>query len=314
MFERAFNFVYIKTSINLIFNLVIINMRKIELGKTGEQIPVLGQGTWGIKRGRTKIYYEQWKNSLRRGIELGLTHIDTAEFYGHGASEKVIGEIISEIGRDELFITSKLFPMHLRYKTMKKAAYKSLKRLGIKSFDLYLIHWPSPFVSIEKQMMVMEDLVKEGKTRYIGVSNFSVDQFIEAQKALKNVELVNNQLHLNITRQSHIFDSLSYYQKNGIIVTAYSPLGHNGYNELSGEIKNNLEKIASAHNATIQQIAIAWLINHKNIISIPKALKIEHMESNVKAADIILTNEEISLLYNNQKSSSIPKLELVMNN
>jgi diketogulonate reductase-like aldo/keto reductase len=287
-------------------------MRRIELGKTGEQIPILGQGTWGIKRWRSKSYYEQWKNSLRRGIELGLTHIDTAEFYGYGTSEKVVGEIIDEIGRDELFITSKLFPMHLRYKTMKKAAYKSLKRLGIKNFDLYLIHWPSPFVSIQKQMRVMEDLVKEGKTRYIGVSNFSVDQFIKAQESLKTVELVNNQLHVNITRQNHIFNSLPYYQKNGITLTAYSPLAHNGYNDLSGEIKNYLEKIAIAHNATIQQIAIAWLINHKNVISIPKALKLEHVEQNAKAADIILTKEEISLLY--PKISTTSDLEVIINN
>lgn len=289
-------------------------MRKIELGKTGEYIPVLGQGTWGIKSWRNKSYYEQWKNSLRRGIELGLTHIDTAEFYGHGTSEKVIGEIIAEVGRDELFITSKLFPIHLRYKTMKKAANKSLKRLGIKNFDLYLIHWPSRFTSIKKQMRVLEDLVNEGKTRYIGVSNFSVDQFIKAQKVLKNVELVNNQLHVNVTRQSYIFNSLPYYQENGITLTAYSPLGHNGYNDLAGEIRKNLEKIANAHNATIQQIAIAWLINHKNVISIPKALKVEHIEENTKAADIILTKEEISLLYNYNEISNTPESEVIIKN
>ena len=117
-------------------------MRKVELGKTGEQIPILGQGTWGIKSRKGKKYYESWKNSLRRGIELGLTHIDTAEIYGFGTSEKVVGELISEYNRDDLFITSKLFPIHLSLKTMKKAANKSLKRLGINTFDLYLIHWP----------------------------------------------------------------------------------------------------------------------------------------------------------------------------
>jgi len=284
-------------------------MRKIQLGKTGETIPIIGQGTWGIKSRKNKAYYEQWKNSIKRGIELGLTHIDTAEFYGRGNSEKIVGEIIAEHDRDDLFITSKLFPMHLRYKTMKKAAYNSLKRLGIKYLDLYLIHWPSTFVSIEKQMRVLEGLVNEGKTRYIGVSNFSVEQFKKAQQALKKVELVNNQVHANLTYQKHIHNSLPFYQKEGIIMTAYSPLAHRGYSKLPGEIRDNLMKVAQSHNATIQQIAIAWLINHENVITIPKAFKIEHMEANVKAADIILTQEEISLFYNHAKQLETAKKE-----
>jgi len=272
-------------------------MKMIELGKTGEQIPVLGQGTWGIKSRRGKDYYESWKKSLRKGIELGLTHIDTAEFYGNGASEELVGEIISEYNRDDLFITSKLFPMHSRFKSMKKAADKSLKRLGISNFDLYLIHMPFPLISREKQMKVLDFLVKEGKTRYIGVSNFSLKQFKEGQNLL-NAELVTNQLHANITKQKHISESLPYYQSNGVTLTAYSPLGHNGYSNLKGELRANLDNIAESHNATIQQIAISWLISHKNIMAIPKAFHIEHMEANAKAAEITLNEKEIKLIEN----------------
>ncbi|MFX0155746.1 MAG: aldo/keto reductase [Candidatus Hodarchaeota archaeon] len=272
-------------------------MKKIKLGKTDEYIPILGQGTWGIKSFRNKDYYEKWKESIRKGIELGITHIDTAEMYGRGSSEIIVGQVISEYDRDDLFITTKLFPMHTRYNTMKKAAYNSLKRLEIKQIDLYLIHWPSPLISIEKQMRVLEDLVNEGKVRYIGVSNFSVEQFKEAQKFLKDIELVNNQLNASITRQKHIIKSLPYYQNERITMTAYSPLGHNGYNNLKGELKEKLEKVAKAHNSTIQQIAIAWLINHKNVITIPKAFKIEHIEANAKAAEIKLAKEEITLFY-----------------
>jgi diketogulonate reductase-like aldo/keto reductase len=272
-------------------------MRKVELGKTGEQIPVLGQGTWGIKSRKGKDYYDSWKKSLRRGIELGLTHIDTAEFYGFGTSEKVVGDIISEYNRDDLFITSKLFPIHLNFRTMKKAASKSLKRLGINNFDLYLIHWPSPFTSMKKQMKILDHLVKEGKTRYIGVSNFSVEQFKEGLSFLNN-ELVTNQLPANITKQKHMSESLPYYQGNGVTLTAYSPLGHRGYSDLKGEMKDKLNSIAKAHDATIQQIAIAWLINHKNVISIPKAFKIEHVEANAKAAEIILSENELKLIEN----------------
>ncbi len=272
-------------------------MKTIKLGKTGVTIPILGQGTWGIKSFRSKSYYKKWKESIKKGIELGITHIDTAEMYGRGTSEQILGHVISEYDRDDLFITTKLFPMHLRYKTMKKAAYKSLKRLGIKEIDLYLIHWPSPFNSIKTQMRVLEDLVNEGKVRYIGVSNFSVKQFKEAQFYLKNTELVSNQLHVSVARQKHIGKSLSFYQKEGIIMTAYSPLGHNGFRNLKGELRNKLEMVAKTHNATIQQIAIAWLVNHENVITIPKAFKIKHMIANAEAANIRLSDKEIKLFY-----------------
>lgn len=157
-------------------------------------------------------------------------------------------------------------------------------------------------------MKVMEELVNEEKTRYIGVSNFSVKQFIEAQESLKNVELVNSQLHANLTYQKHVYNSLQYYQKEGITITAYSPLAHRGYANLTGEIRVILEKVAKAHNATIQQIALAWLINHKNVITIPKALKIKHIEANAKAADIILKQDEIALFYKNNKNLNSLKI------
>lgn len=277
-------------------------MRHIELGKTGEKIPILGQGTWGIKRFfKDDEYYEQWRESLRKGIELGMTHIDTTEYYGFGKSEEIVGEIINEYKRDELFITTKLFPIHLFKRTMKKAAEKSLKRLDIDHFDLYIIHWPSPFESIKKQMRVLEELVQEGKTRYIGVSNFSVKQFKKAQGYLKKEELVNNQVKANLTSQKHMAKSLPFYQKNDVTMTAYSPLAHSGYTDLQGKVKKDIERVAKDHNATIQQIAIAWLINHKNVITIPKAFHLNHVKENADAADIKLTEEEIQLFYNNEK-------------
>lgn len=276
-------------------------MRRIELAKTGEQISILGQGLWGVSRLKgyfyRKKYYDKIKSALRKGIELGMTHIDTAEFYGWGKAEEVLGELIKEYQRDDLFITSKLFPIHLGKKSMIKAANRSLKRLGIDYLDLYLIHWPSRFISIIKEMNVLETLVNKGKTRYIGVSNFSVKQFITAQESLRKEELVNNQLHINITNQKYIHNSLSYYQKNGITVTAYSPLAHKGYTKLEGELKKTLEGLAKKYHSTIQQIAIAWLINHKNIISIPKSFSKVHVEDNAKAEEILLSPGDIKLLY-----------------
>ncbi|UCC21153.1 MAG: aldo/keto reductase [Promethearchaeota archaeon] len=273
-------------------------MRKIKLGKTGESIPVLGQGTWGIKTGRNKNYYIKWKDSLRRGIELGMTHIDTAEFYGFGTSERVIGELIKEFDRDDLFITSKIFPIHFGYKAMLKACKKSLKRLDIKYIDLYLVHFPSfLFSKIKKHMRVMEQLFSEGKIRYIGVSNYSVEKFKIAQDYLKKTELITNQLHTNIMNQKHIHKSLPYYQKEGVTLTAYSPLSHRGYTNLKGDFRLKLDKLAETHNASIQQIAIAWLINHENVIAIPKAFQLEHIEENAASAEIELSDIEIKSLY-----------------
>lgn len=278
-------------------------MKYVELGKTKEEIPILGQGTWGISGFlKGKDYYNQWKESLRYGIELGMTHIDTAELYGWGKAEEIVGEIINEYDRDDLFITSKLFPIHFRRKTMKKASIKSLKRLNIDSFDLYLIHWPNPLISLKKQMRILEELVNEGKTRYIGVSNFSVKKFEKAQEMLKRSELVTNQLKANILEKNHMYNSLKYYQNNNITMTAYSPLGHSGLTKISGEIKSKLEKVAKNHNATIQQIAIAWLINHKNVITIPKAFQKIHIKQNVEATEIDLNEEEITLFYNKNQS------------
>jgi diketogulonate reductase-like aldo/keto reductase len=276
-------------------------MRKIELAKTGEMIPVVGQGLWGVKRRKGffkgSSYYENIKSAIKKGVELGMKHIDTAELYGFGKAESLLGDIIQDYSRDELFITSKLFPMHFSLKSMKKAANKSLKRLGIDYLDLYLIHWPSNLISIEKEMNVLESLVKEGKTRYIGVSNFSIKQFEEAQTSLKKEELVNNQVQINITKQEFIHKSLSYFQNKGITVTAYSPLSHKGYTSLKGNIREKLEKLANKHNASIQQIAIAWLINHENIITIPKAFNNDHVIDNANAADLVLSKEELESLY-----------------
>jgi len=274
-------------------------MRKVQLGKTGEQIPVLGQGTMGIKAGKDKEYYEKWKASLRKGIELGMTHIDTAELYNRGTSEKIIGDVIKEYDRDDLFITSKLFPKHFGYKAMIKACSKSLERLDIKYLDLYLVHFPSfVFSKIKKHMRVMEQLLNEGKIRYIGVSNYSIDQFKRGQEHLKKAEIVANQLHANIRRQKHIHNSLPYYKKEGVILTAYSPLGNRGFTNLKGDLKLKLDQVAKSHNASIQQIALAWLINHENVIAIPKAFQIQHIEANAAAADIELSEEEIKQFYN----------------
>jgi len=275
-------------------------MRTAELNRTKEKLPVIGQGTWGIKAGKSKEYYDQWKKSLKHGLELGMTHVDTAEAYGLGTSEQIVGEVVAEFGRDNVFVTSKLLPTHFRLSQMKKAVEKSLKRMGLKYFDMYLIHYPIPFIPIKRNMRLLEEILAEGKTRYIGVSNFSVEKFQKAQECLKKADLVNTQIRINVTQQKHIANSLSFYQKQGVTITAYSPLGHRGLTNIEEELRKKLEKIAEKHNATIYQIALAWLVNIKGVITISKAFQLKHVEANAAAGDIVLSSEEMNLITNNQ--------------
>lgn len=274
-------------------------MRTIELDKTSEKLPAIGQGTWGIKARKSKEYYDQWKKSLKHGLELGMTHIDTAEAYGLGKSEQIVGEVVAEFGRDNVFVTSKLLPTHFRLSQMKKATERSLKRLGLKYFDMYLIHYPIPFIPIKRNMRLLEELLAEGKTRYIGVSNFSVEKFQKAQEYLKKAELVNNQIRINVVQQKNIKNSLPFYQKQDVTVTAYSPLGHKGLKNIEEELRKKIEKVAEKHNATIHQIALAWLVNLNGVITISKAFQLKHVEANAAAGEIILSSEEMKLITSN---------------
>jgi diketogulonate reductase-like aldo/keto reductase len=270
-------------------------MRTVELGKTGEKIPVIGQGTWGLSRWKSAGYYHQWRKVLHQGISLGMTHIDTAEVYGTGKAERIVGEVVREYPRDELFITSKLFPFHVFHNNMKKAAHKSLERLHLDHLDLYLVHWPNPVISIEKHMRALEELVEEGKTRFIGVSNYSVNQVETAMHALKKTELVTNQVKANVTAQKHLKD-LPFYRKEKITLTAYSPLGHRGLTSITDEQREKLTPLAGKYNATIQQIALSWLVSMEGVITIPKTVSIDHVKANARAAEIVLLPEEIRML------------------
>jgi diketogulonate reductase-like aldo/keto reductase len=270
-------------------------MRTVELGKTGEKIPVIGQGTWGLSRWQSADYYQQWRKVLRQGISLGMIHIDTAEVYGMGMAERIVGEVVREYPRDELFITSKLFPFHVFHSSMKKAAYKSLERLHLDYLDLYLVHWPNPVISIEKHMRVLEELVEEGKTRFIGVSNYSVNQVETAMHALKKTELVTNQVKANVAAQEHLKD-LPFYRKEKITLTAYSPLGHRGLTSVTNEQRRKLTLLAEKYNVTVQQIALSWLASMERVITIPKTVSIDHVKANAQAAEIILSPEEIGIL------------------
>lgn len=272
-------------------------MKKIELSNTGEKISIIGQGTWGIKKDKNYHYYKQWRDALHKGIEIGMTHIDIYESYNPGLVETNIEEVIGDYNRDDLFLTGSLSPWYFREKNMKKVVLNALKKLGIKYFDLFLIPKSNIFVSIKNYMRFLEDLVDVGKTRFIGVKGFSVDQFQQAQQYLKKYELVNNQLKARIDYPHHIHKVLPYYQKKGITITLYSLLKDIDTIGMNWYYQNKSQQIAKDHHVTVPQISLAWLIDQMNVISLINPLHIKYLGKIAKILNLKLNQEEIEIFY-----------------
>jgi len=228
------------------------------LGKTREKVSVIGMGTWGIGGYSTPNYSRDEEDvmALRRGIELDMTLIDTAEMYAAGHSEEVVGKAIHGL-RDRVFLATKVWPDHLQYHEVLKSAEASLKRLGTRYTDLYQIHWPNPSVPIAETMRALERLVDEGKVRHIGVSNFSSHLMDEAMKALSKYELVSNQVEYSLIRRDIEKELLPFCELSGVTVIAYSPLARG---RIPGDRVKVLLQLASRYGRSVAQIALNWLI------------------------------------------------------
>lgn len=199
-------------------------MESIELGKSGVKLPVLGMGTWKLGAD-----YAGSVQVLKRGIELGIHFVDTAELYGN---EVIVGEAIKGSG---VFLATKVSPGHFKEKDVLAACDESLKRLGTKHIDLYQLHWPNHNVPIKETMRAMERLVDEGKIRHIGVSNFSVAEFEEARAAMHRHEIVSNQIEYSVIVREVGDAFMEFAKRNKVAVIAYSPFGHGAlYDERYG--------------------------------------------------------------------------------
>ncbi|MDT7970629.1 MAG: aldo/keto reductase [Vulcanisaeta sp.] len=270
-----------------------------EFSKTGVRVSVIGMGTYydpawivlsrlGIRRG-----YRRKLEALRVGLEGGINFVDTAEIYG---SEPLVGEAIRGFNRDELFIATKVWPSHLRYDDVIKAARRSAARLGAKYIDLYQIHFPNRRVPISETMRAMEYLADNGVIRFIGVSNFSLDQIIEAQGALKKYEIVSVQLPYNLIDRKIESDIIPYTRKNRLALIAYYPLGHG---KLIREFpREALELVRKRHGyRTPAQIALNWLISkYDNVFPIPRASNPEHVKEDLGAVGWRLDEDEIRII------------------
>ncbi|ALM74194.1 2,5-diketo-D-gluconic acid reductase [Thermococcus barophilus] len=263
-----------------------------DLKKIGDdKVTAVGMGTWGIG-GRERADYSRDKESveaLRYGLDLGINLIDTAEFYGAGHSEEIVGNAIKEYERDSIFIISKVWPTNFGYEKAKKAARNSAKRLGT-YIDLYLLHWPiDDFERIKETLWALEDLVDEGIIRYIGVSNFDLELLKRSQEVMRKHEIVANQVKYSLMdRRVERTGLLEYMKKENIALIAYTPLE-------KGQLARNpcLAKIGEKYSKTAAQVALNYLIWHENVIAIPKTSNKEHLKENFGAMGWRLSKEDL---------------------
>ena len=258
-----------------------------ELGKTGIMIPEIGLGTWRYKGGA---------QPLRKGIELGAALIDTAEGY---YTEEVVGEAISGI-RDKVFIATKVSGRHLGYNDLLQSAEESLYKLGTDYIDLYQIHWPNPTYPIRETMQAMGELVDRGLVRFIGVSNFDIDEMEEAQSYLNNYAIVSNQVRYNLNDRSIEMDLLPYCEERDITIFAYTPLDDGNLAKKPSLINSNkmniLDDISQETGKTMGQVAINWCTSRKKVIAIPKSNSQERTIENCESSGWRLSPEEINRL------------------
>ncbi|SEE40488.1 Aldo/keto reductase [Rhizobiales bacterium GAS188] len=252
----------------------------------GEKVPALGQGTWKMAEERGRRGEEI--AALRAGIELGMTLIDTAEMYGEGRTEELVGEAVSGL-RDSLFLVSKAYPHNAGAKSLPLACERSLRRLGTDRIDLYLLHWRGG-VPLAESVEAFETLKRDGKIRHWGVSNFDVGDLRELAAA-GGQGCATNQILYNFARRGPEFELLPVMESGGMPVMAYSPV-EQGRVPAAGA----LATIAKAHAASVHQIALAWLLRRKHMIVIPKASRIEHVRQNHAALGIALSAAELAAI------------------
>jgi len=257
-----------------------------EIGNTGEKVSAIGLGTWNIRNPSAAI------EALAYAVERGIDNIDTAEMYGDGAAEEIVGEVIKRVGRDRVFITTKLLPHRFRSKELAERALKaSLKRLNVKYVDLVLIHWPDSLTSIESQIRSLEFLAERGLTRYIGVSNFDLLLLKEAVEATRKHDIVVDQVKYSVAYKQPENRLLPFAIERKITIQAYTPIER-------GQVAASsvLKKLGEKYNKTPVQVALNYLIARPRVIAIPKTEKKERVEEFIGAMGWRLSPEDIEML------------------
>lgn len=253
----------------------------------GTTVPALGQGTWEM--GDDPAWRDEEQQALERGIDLGMTLIDTAELYGDGRAERLVGEVIAG-RRDEVFIVSKVRPENASEMKMMLSCEKSLERLGIDRIDLYLLHWEGR-VPLEETIDAFRELIDEGMIARWGVSNLDLRTMERLMEIDGAEDCASNQLLYNLGSRGVEFDLLPWMQARDMPMMAYSPLGRGGLLE-----HPLIVDIADRHSASPAQVALAAVLRNDGIIAIPKASNVEHVEANADALEIQFDLEDLERL------------------
>jgi len=258
-------------------------MRTIKLAE-GAEVPVIGQGTWHMGENPAERSCEV--AALRQGIELGMTLIDTAEMYGEGGAEEVVGEAIRDC-RDRIFLVSKVYPHNASCKGVPQACERSLRRLGTECIDLYLLHWRGQY-PLAETVEAFERLKDEGKIRRWGVSNFDLDDMHE----LADPACATDQVLYNPAERGIEFDLLPWCQAQQMPVMAYCPLGQGG-----ALLRHTaVLEVARRHETQPAQVVLAWALRQQGVLVIPKAVNAAHIRANASAADMQLSDDDLAIL------------------
>jgi diketogulonate reductase-like aldo/keto reductase len=263
-------------------------MQRRMFGPTGRETAIIGMGTWYFEQAdrRTAIA------ALRRGLDLGISHIDTAELYGSGAVEELVGEAIAG-RRDEVFLVSKVMPQNASHAGTRTACERSLARLRTDRLDCYLLHWRGPH-RLSETIAAFEELRREGKILSWGVSNFDVGDLDEALGIAGGGHIACNQVLYHLLERGIESSVIPWCERHDVAVVAYSPFGHSrfpGPHTAGGRV---LAEIGAAHGATPRQVALDFLVRRPSVFAIPKAANVQHNEENGGAGDLTLSAEELA--------------------
>lgn len=259
----------------------------------GTMVPCLGQGTWFLGEHKSQIVREQ--EALTAGIDAGMTLLDTAEMYGSGKAETLIGRTIKGMDRSRLFLVSKVYPHNAGRKNIFKSCMASLERMGTHYLDLYLLHWRGG-IPLSETVACMEQLKKEGKIRRWGVSNFDTDDMEELWSVPNGKNCAVNQVLYHVASRGIEYDLLPWMREHQVPLMAYCPLAQAG--SLRRGLYDNvvLKKIADNHKATVSQVLLAFAMRDGNTIAIPRTGRKEHTLENAGAVQVILTDEELGMI------------------
>jgi diketogulonate reductase-like aldo/keto reductase len=279
-------------------------LKQKQFGSSKRSVSVIGQGTWYIDRGHRKDAVA----ALRRGIDLGMTHIDTAEMYGD--AELMVAEAIAG-RRDDIFLVSKVLPSNASRRGTITACERSLARLKTDRLDCYLLHWRGSY-PLDETVAAFEQLVSAGKIRTWGVSNFDVDDLDEMLAVAGKGKIACNQVLYHLRERAIEHAVIPWCAQHGVAVVAYSPFGHNDFPSSHSKAGEVLRAIAEAHGATPRQVALSFLTREPSVFAIPKASSEEHAADNAAAGKLVLGEDDIAALDKafprGPKSRSLPML------